>query len=281
MRTRGFAIAALVVAAFASGIARQPSDDRDVMLDRMRARMYPLRSADVWRVVPEVLKSANLVFPKIVPDSQFAVAWTLQPMTQPKERRSELRVFVSPFAEPARVYVGSIMREPVPDDPRTERTRYNTGELEKAFFEALERTIHQQGELIPVNAGQRAAMAHRLLGATADADRCLARLEADEPPAFDSERGLIAPLKIAESDAPPVYQGGKQRGRGSGEARIDATVTEDGAIMGAHLINAASNDDALADAVLGAASLWHYRPARVGGCSAPVRLTLAIKLSPK
>jgi hypothetical protein len=255
----------------------QPPDDPAATLGRTRARMYRLRSADVWRAVPDALKSASVVFPKINAASQFATAWSIEPMTRPRERRSELRVFVSPYAEPARVYVSSIMRDPDPGDSRNDIVRYNAGELESAFFTALEKAIGQPGEPIPMAAPARAALAHRLLGAAADTDVCLKRLEDDEPLGMNPDGGVMAPQKIKDSDAIPVYAGGKPRDRNAGQPRIDATITEDGALIPVRLIQTGTTEAAFTAAVLGAASLWHYEPVKIDGCNVPVRLTLAVE----
>ena len=241
-----------------------------------RARMYRASSATVWRAVPDALKAANLAPPQIVSASQLAIAWPMLPMG-PRERKSELRVFVSPFAEPARVYVGSVMRTPSPDDSRMLIVRYNTGELEASFFTALEKIVGEAGQPISTRVERRVEAVRALLGAAAASDACLARLEADEPPALGPDGGVSAPLKIPESDAIPVVPTGKQRDRVGREARIDATVTEDGAIVGARLIRTAAADEAFEAAVVGAASLWHYRPANIDGCHVPVRMTLAVQ----
>lgn len=268
----------LVLALIATAAMPQPGDP-DATFDKTRARMYSASSAAVWRAVPEALKAMNLVPATTAAASQFVVASSLFPAGLRKEQRSELHVFVSPFAEPARVYAGSVMRSPSPDAARLVIVRYNTGELESAFFSALERIVKEAGQTIPMSSERRAAAARGLLGAAADADPCLARLESDEPPALGPEGTVAAPLKIPESDVTPVVPAGKQRDRVGREARIDTTVTEDGAIAGARLINTAATDEAFAGAVLGAASLWHYRPAKVGGCHVPVRLTLAVQFA--
>lgn len=254
----------------------QPGDP-DALVDETRARMYPMPSAEVWRVVPQALKAINLAFPRTIASAQFAIAWQLQPMNLPQERRSELRVFVSPYAEPARVYAGSIMREPSPDDSRILSVRYNTGELESAFFAALEKILGHPGERVPLDAGRRAATAHRLLGAAADSDPCLKRLEEDEPFGMNPDGGVMAPQKIPETEAVPVAPGRRPRDKAAGQPRIDATITEDGALVGARLVQMSSRDDAFASAVLGAASLWHYQPVKIDGCYVPVRLTLAVQ----
>jgi hypothetical protein len=272
------AVVALITSTY---IPASGQDDRDATLSLNRARMYRVPSAEVWRAVPNVLKSMNLATPKVSASIQFAIAWQLLPMGLPKERRSELRAFVSPFAEPARVYAGSIKRTPSPDDPRAQVVQYNTGELEAAFFTALEKAVGEQGHAIPVRADLRAAAAHRLLGAAADADPCMKRLEDDEPPVLGAEGGVAAPLKLPDSDVPPVYPSAVRRRSVGAEARIDVTIAEDGAIIGARLINADAADEAFTTAIVGAASLWHYRPSRVGGCNVPVRLTLAVQLSKK
>src|SRR5262245_34147441 len=132
-RPHGPLVGVLILAAFAIAAGRQ-QDDEKATLNTMRARMYRLSSAEVWRAVPDALKAINVVFPKVNAARQYAVAWTFQPIAKPKAQRSELRVFVSPFAEPARVYVGSIMRDPPPDGGPGERVRYNAGELEQSFF---------------------------------------------------------------------------------------------------------------------------------------------------
>jgi TonB family protein len=271
--------AALLGTFLGTRIGAQP-DDGNATLDRARARMYRKSSAEVWSAVPETLKAMNLTQPRLAAGQQFVIAWSMMPLGQPRERRSELRVFVSPFAEPARVYVGSIMRDRDPENPRMERLRYNAGELEAEFFRALERRIGEPGENIPVRADTRAAAARRLLGGAGDAHPCLTRLEQDDSPALDPENGVSAPQKIPESDVTPVGALGNLKKQPPAPVRVEATITEDGAVIGSRVLRGQA-DERYTNAVLDVMSLWHYRPVTVDGCRVPARITLAVNPSPK
>ena len=240
-----------------------------------RARMYARPSKETWQAVLDTLAELKLKAEKIDQEMQVVVTRpvsyagrTMKPPEVPGylPEKFRLHLFVSPFAEPARVHLGSIseMRK----HQGGTATLYNGGVAEEWFLAALERRLGQGGRPIPAAPEARAQLARELTGQ----EPC--------PQQPSGDRSEIAPpKKIAASQVEVQYPARAKNERSSGPVVLSLNVGEDGAVYGVEVLKLPDPTLQFREAAVGAVSLVRYAPARVKGC--PVTMVMSYTVNYK
>jgi hypothetical protein len=266
----------------AAKAAQQPGPDAAAdSIPASRARMYAVDSAKAWAAARALVAELGLKADKTAAAEQFlATKWApfrskqrpdLAVFSTPSGLESEdfqLHVFVSPFAEPARVYLGSVVQftgRPRPDGPVQHSVAYSSGQVEDWFFAQLERKLGEAGRPIPTALGARGELARTLLG-----DRAGPCLSPSRP-----KGDLAPPEKIKESVVEVVYPPAEREAWHQALVVTQSTVSEDGGVFGERILGEAPPPQ-FQVSVLGAVSLLRYRPTRLGACPAPAITTYTV-----
>lgn len=258
------ALAALLAAVPAAAQGTLPLD---------RARMYPLPSRQVWQAALETVAALGMKVDELDAKHQLLItrfrtygATTVAgpSITGYQPLRFQLHVFVSPFAEPARVHVGSVSELEKLTGGGT-RVMYNGRAAEAWFLDALERRLAVAGVAIPVTREQRDDLAKELSG-----------IEPCQPQPDTGGRRVEEPIKIKASVVEVVYPAPALRGRGQGAVVVELDVGEDGAVYGQRLVRTPQDEPQFRGSALGATSLVRYVPTRLLGCRVPMVMTFTV-----
>lgn len=167
----------------------------------------------------------------------------------------QLHLFVSPFVEPARVHVGSIIKT---QDGQAQYMHHSVGFVGTEFFRELERRLGYAGVGIPAAAIHETA--HCLAESVTSTQTESLHVE-DVRRLADFE--LFLPLL-----RPGVL------------VILDATIAFDGSVTAPRVISVngseLDNADVFGRAAENVLSLWRYRPAQQAGCPVSVGATVAI-----
>jgi TonB family protein len=188
-------------------------------------------------------------------------------------RKVQFHMFVSPFTEPARVYLGSILQ--VEDRFASDLTAYLYGVpvLEDWLFGRLEGVLGQTGRAMPATHKGREALAQSLDG-SASRTGC-AGLAGSVPAGAQ----IKEPQPIKITHVQPVYPGkGEYAG---GVVKVEATLLEDGSIVEARALENTGPSAQFAQAAVEAVRLWRYRPTRVGDCPVPTIMNVKVNFRPR
>jgi TonB family protein len=246
------------------------------------ARLFGLRSHAAWQRVEVRLKELGLSAAKVDRANQVAITnwrgvdakgmgWLRLPPLPKSYVADQVRfeVFVSPFVEPARVYVGSMMEvKDVLSGSGARATAYNLVELNRALMTELTTALEGEGVPIPRQIEQRRQLALSALGD--EADDCLRQ-------ASHQKGGKITPpSKVPVSKFDVIYPAGALEQRKAGTVRVMFILLEDGAVTDVRLQDPPLGDPFEASA-MGAASLLVYSPGRLHGCPVPVNMTYTVR----
>lgn len=258
-----------------SAPAIQTSSPRPGRAPASEGRLFPLRSREAWQRVQTRLEELGLSKEKLDRTNQVTITnwrnvdakgmeWLRVPrLPEPYvAERVRFEVFVSPFAEPARVYVGSMMeaRDRLAGS-RARATTYNLAELNAALMAEITRVLGADGVPIPQESERRRQLALSALGD--EADDCLRQAS------IPKDGKVTSPRKIPVSEFEILYPAGASEQRKAGAVRVEFSVLEDGGVTGVRLLDPPLGDPFEASA-MGAASLLIYSPARRDGCPVPV-----------
>lgn len=254
--------------------------------------MYPRSSRDVIAAVRATVGAAGL---KLQHDERPLGALVTRPAPYDAARwpaasalglppdhtpaTVQFHIHVSPDLEPARIAVGAVLDAAAAQTPlKGTRARgasrfYAVRPLAASFVAALTARLGVEPEPLAATWGTRAAQARRLL-----------------PPGLDGGCGVTPPTNTWNSKAEkmpqrtryvvmPLYPDEQQQRGAGGQIAIAAEITEHGTVT-----NMTSESDKIADgnlkaAAFGAAGLWRYKSAVVGGCPVPIGLVLGIEFS--
>lgn len=271
---------ALAGSLLASGLAVHASNSGSTAGPISEGRLFGLRSAPAWQRVQARIKELGLSTAKVDRANQLLItdwrdvdakgmAWLrLPPLPAPYVAdRVRFEVFVSPFIEPARVYVGSVM------EVRERRagsegraTTYNLADVNRALMAEIATALGADGVPIPLENERRRQLALSALGD--DADDCLRQA---------SKAGNItAPVKVPASEFDILYPAGELVQRKAGTVKVTFTVLEDGGVTGVRLLDPPIGDP-FETSAMGAASLLVYVPGRLSGCPIPVIVTYTVR----
>ena len=244
-------------------------------------RLFEIRSHQAWELVQKRLNELGFPPDKIDRANQLMltdwrdvgageVEW-LPVLAFPQQYvagRIRFAVFVSPFAEPARVYVGSLIEaRKVPS--AAPALAYNVAAVNKALMGELAKAFRQDGHPIPQGLEQRRQLALSVL--KDDADDCL---RAGPPP---PEGGRITPpQKIRLSQFELVYPAEALEARRDGTVQVEFTILEDGGVTDIRLLGS-SIDHHLEASAMGVVSLMLYAPARINECRVPTLMRYTVR----
>jgi hypothetical protein len=251
-------------------------------LPRWRARMYALPSRQAWEAALATLKGAHIGVSEIDRGAQAVVTVMADfdrakmPVPELPERylpgKVQFHIFVSPFTEPARVYLGSILQV---EDRLAGEIAYVYGArvLEEWLFERLEAVLGQVGRAMPATPAARAALAESL-GGSPSRSGCAASAGSFRPGAQIKDP---QPIKITRVQ--PVYPGkGEYTG---GMVKVEATLLEDGSIVEARAVENTGPSAQYAWAAAEAVRLWRYRPTRADDCPVQTNMTVRVNFRPR
>lgn len=260
MRTAVCCVMAALLAPAAPAAAQET-----LALDR--GRMYPLPASQVWQAARDTLAALGMKTDEMDAEHQLVITkfrgyggGTVAGPTVPgyKAHRFQLHVFVSPFAEPARVHVGSLSE--LTRMAGGTSTMYAGGAAETWFLDALDRRLGAPGRAIPVDAGARASLAAELGGKP-----CAAR-----------EGQVASPEIIRLSEVKLVYPPRAAADAHKGVVGLEFQVGEDGAIYGMRVASDSNPDQQFRHAALGMASVLRFTPGQRDGCPIPVNINWTI-----
>jgi TonB family protein len=198
--------------------------------------------------------------------------------------RVRFEVFVSPFAEPARIYVGSLLEVrrkvrsrdalPTAEGMRSSRvlevTHHNSPILNAALMTQIAEAFGQAGLPIPAHTAQRRQLVLSVL--KDEADDCVRG-----GPTPDGAKPT-APRPIPLSIPEVIYPAAALDKRVQGTVQIAFTLMEDGGVADIRLLSPPV-DQQLEASAIGAASLLLWVPARFGGCAVPSEITYGARYS--
>jgi TonB family protein len=246
-----------------------------------QGRFFRLRSSEAWSLVQKGLPQLGLAAGKTDRLNQVVLTkwrdfgakgmdWLPAPALPSgyAASRHRFEVFVSPFAEPARVYVGSVVEVRRLGDVESRGAVYNSPTVNAALMTQIARAIGEEGVPIPSDHDQRRLVALSILGD--EANECLRR---GTTAAARIDR-LTPPSEIAVSRFEIEYPEAAST-RGEGTVEIEFAIQEDGAISDVHVPGPPS-DYQFDLSAMGPVSLRLYSPARTDGCPIPVSMSYTV-----
>ena len=239
-------------------------------------RMFAVRSQEAWKVVAQRLTQLGFVPDKTDRSNQAVLTkwravgdkgleWlpAALPVDPHVPRRMRFLVFVSPFVEPARLAVASILETSNPGNPRSVGVGYNVSSFNRALMGELARALGQEGRPIAEAWGERSQTALDLLK-DGNADPCLRT-----PPLRPSTQDKITPPRIIPlSKFEPVYPAEAETSGEQGTVRVEFTIQEDGTATGVQVLNS-TDGSPLNVSAAGVTSLLLFTPARIKDCPVP------------
>jgi hypothetical protein len=238
-------------------------------------RLFTVPSKDAWGLVPGRLKELGLAADKADRKNQLLLTkwgnfgdsrlkWLPRPRLpeQYAPVRARFEVFVSPFVEPARLYVGSVSELRQTTGRLSAALLYNDRALNEALLGELARALGQEGFRIPSSAEERRQLTASILEGRPD--ECARPTESCR----GSSSQLQRPEKLALSEFEIPFP--EQAARDGVEAPVvvELDVSEDGAVVGGRLQGPPIGHQLEASAA-GATSLLVFSPLRLCGCPAP------------
>ena len=238
-------------------------------------RLFDMSSRDAWRRAQERLKELGLeaektdgknrlllTRPVYFGDPRFG--WLPRPRLsrQYASVRTRFEVFVSPFVEPARLYVGSVTELRQLTGKVTPAILYNDPTVNTALLRQLAKALAQDGFPIPASREERQKLTASVL--KGQLDECARRVES----CHVSSSQLDKPEKLALSEFEVAFP--EQAAREGVEAPVvvQLDVSEDGAVVGGQVLGTPRGHQLDASAA-GATSLLVFSPLRLCGCPAP------------
>jgi TonB family protein len=268
-------------------------------------RMFPVKSLDAWNQAQILLREAGIRVEESDKAGQFLVTdWVdlterrfgFGPEAMPDRPRSarvQLHILVSPYVQPARVFVGSKsdlvgMRAPDGEFTGVERRFYNVPRVGHWFLDHLSSRLKVTGAAVPREHGARRDLARSLV-TNPESEACLsgpipvlpARGRGRTGPGAGAPgRGqppAATPVTLREER--PAFPGDQQRRGVSVTVILQSEVTEDGWVSPRRVVKSTAPDRTFDEAAMGAVSLWRVRPPLVDGCPVPTPMTTVTTFS--
>jgi hypothetical protein len=238
-------------------------------------RLFDLSSKEAWDRVQDRLKELGLGADKKDGKNQLLLTkwgdfgdgrlrWLPRPKMRPEyaPERVRFEVFVSPFVEPARLYVGSVTRVKQATGRGSPAILYNHPSVNAALVAELAKALGQEGFAIPPSREERAKLAASVLkGRT---DECARKAAACEVASSKVEK----PQMLELSQFEVVFPESAARDRVEAPVVVQLDVSEDGAVVGGRVLGTPRGHQLDASAA-GATSLLVFSPLRLCGCPAP------------
>jgi TonB family protein len=241
-----------------------------------QGRMYSVSASAAWKKLLEWLARTGIktktvdaahqvVFTKLVNVRGGALPFPATIEGGYVPRRFQIQVFVSPYAEPARVYVASLIEADRQIGRGTEAwVVYNSPIPSTWLLEEFSKYLGDPGRLMPETATARTALADQL------------RTDASAPACAPS--GVSGSVKppVKFFDLSPVYPARLQAVRRTGQVRYEFFIQEDGSAVFSRFVDSPAiptalaavtpEDQAFFDAARAILTFWRFEPTRVGGC---------------
>lgn len=184
-----------------------------------------------------------------------------------KVRRFMLVAFVSPFVEPARVHVHSIVEAENRGWKKGEFVLYNIPAVSEMMFRLLEGIAESRP--LPISEIARAELARTLAPERSGCEAGLAEEHRERDP-----NHLPKPLHTWR----PYYPAESLAQHRTGVVTIQGRLFEDGTLLPISVIHRPPEND-LTSSALGAASLWHFRPGMVDDCARPQDIMMELSFA--
>ncbi len=238
-------------------------------------RLFDLPSKKAWDLVQDRLKDVGLGADKKDGKNQLLLThWgefsdsRLGWLPRPKAwrefapQRVRFEVFVSPFVEPARVYVGSLTQVRQVTGRGAQAILYNDPTVNAALLAELAKALGQGGFEIPSSRAERQRLVTSVLkGRT---DDCALQAEACKVSSAKVDKPQMLPL----SQFQVLFPESAARERVEAPVVVQLDVSEDGAVVGGQVLGTPRGHQLEASAA-GATSLLVFSPLRLCGCPAP------------
>jgi hypothetical protein len=238
-------------------------------------RVFGMSSRDAWARVQDRLKELGLeaentdgenrlLLTKPVYFGHRRFEWLPRPKLsqQYASVRTRFQVFVSPFVEPARLYVGSVTELRRVKGKASHAMLYNDPTVNTALLRQLAKALGQDGFPIPASQEERQKLAASML--KGKPDECSRRIESCRV----SSSRLDKPEKLALSEFEVVFPEQAARERVEAPVVVQLDVSEDGAVVGGQVLGSRRGHQVEVSAA-GATSLLVFSPLRLCGCPAP------------
>lgn len=260
-----------LVALLAGVVSSAGAQDAGILLPATRARIYAKPSRDVWNAARHLAKDLGLATD--TDDSHQLISMWWQPFLRSEtegfrvlprradgqtQQQFQLHLFVSPFAEPAHVYVDSVVLIGMGVRSGVAQLTYGSEEVSAWFFNKLEERLAERGRPMPRDPAERARLAESLGGPPP----CAAHLRAEATGA-----GAVARPRAISRPEPIYPRTDLLKGR-EAVITVEAALAEDGAVHSAHA-HAGPDQAAMVRAAEAAVTLGRYEPARAQGCAVP------------
>jgi TonB family protein len=241
-----------------------------------QGRMYSVSASVAWKKLLEWLARTGiktkkvdaahqLVFTKLVNVRGGPLAFPATIGDGCVPRRFQIQVFVSPYAEPARVYVASLIEADRRIGPGTEEwIAYNSPVPSTWLLEEFSKYLGDPGRAMPVTTTARAALADQL------------RTDASAPMCTPSRAAGRVKSPVRFFELPPVYPARLHAAGRSGQVRYEFFIEEDGSAVFSRFLDSPEIPPALAaatpedqpflDAARAILTFWRFEPTRVDGC---------------
>jgi TonB family protein len=250
------------------------------------SRMFSILSGEAWELVLAHVERLDLEAEKMDRENHVLITerhrfgsseleWLGTPeVDMPyRPREVEFHIFVSPFVEPARLYVGSVVRAMALSDRKRVRVIFNIPDVNSALVEQFEIALGQKGLPISRDVDERLELSLALRGE--DHDPCQG-ITAQGFAVIDAEERLQPPKKIQITEIPIAYPAAARGAGVQGTVTVKLTILEDGAVVSPQLQDETRGYQLLS-AALGPLSLLRYRPARLKGCPVPTLVDYTVR----
>jgi TonB family protein len=243
--------------------------------------LFSTSSREAWTLVLGRLKELGLSAAKTDSENQLLLTkwasfgngrlqWLPKPKLPPRyiAQRVQFEVFVSPFVEPARVYVGSVTELRLMPGTTSGSLQYNNRGLNHPLLSELAKALGQDGLAIPADREDRDRLSASLL--TTPPSDCHERARS-----CTDARLSQSPRTLPLSEFDVRYPLAAVADRVQGPIVIELEVSEDGAVLSGRLTSAPRSHQ-LDGAAAGATSLLVFSPPRLCGCPSPHTSTYTI-----
>jgi TonB family protein len=237
------------------------------LLSVNHGRMYSVSTSVAWEKLREwfaqtgikterVDRRHGLLLTKLIDVRSASVTLPTAVTDGYVPRRFQILVFVSPYAEPARVYVASLVQVERETGGKLEkRTVYNMPAPSTWLLREFSKHLGDGGSVMPDSAAARAALADQL------------RKDGSTPGCSPSVAAVKPTPPVKFFDVTPTYPARLLAERHRGQVRYEFDIQEDGAVQFSRFLDPADPaDQPFLDATRAALAFWRFEPARLGGC---------------
>jgi TonB family protein len=182
--------------------------------------------------------------------------------------RVQFLVFVSPFVEPARISVGSIIETTDNRTPASRGVVYNASNVNDALLAEIIEALGEPGLEVPKDLGKRREAARSLL--KGDPGAC----GAESVPRPEGKP--TPPKKIPLSEFEFLYPAEAAANRTEGKVAINFVILEDGTVADIRVLGG-PHPPQLQLSATGAASLLLFRPTMLMNCAVPSLMTYIVR----